>query len=136
MQPRSSIARPSSSMGNWQWLTTTSRALSVERKRNLDAALDWANRAVALQPKTAAFQDTLGSVRLARGEVDPAIAAFRMAVSLNPKNADFYYGLGQALAQKGSKTEGVEAFRKALSVNPSFAHSAEARKRIEELGSK
>ena len=111
-------------------------ALSVERKHNLDAALDWANRAVALQPNTAAFQDTLGSVRLARGEVDPAIAAFRKAASSTPTNANFYYGLGQALAQKGSKREAVEAFRTALSVNPGFARSAEARKRIEELAGK
>lgn len=110
-------------------------SLSAERKHNLDAALDWANRAVALQPDMAAFQDTLGSVRLARGEVDPAIAAFRKAAASTPKDANFYYGLGQALAQKGNKREAVEAFRTALSVNPGFAHSAEARKRIEELGS-
>lgn len=109
-------------------------AMSAERRQNLDAALDWAKRAVAADPDMAEFHDTLGSVYLARGDAGAAIAAYRKATSLAPKNAAFYYGLGEALARKGDKQQAVAAFKTALSVNPSFARSAEAQKRIEALG--
>lgn len=109
-------------------------AMSAERRQNLDVALDWAKRAVAVDPNMGELQDTLGSVYLARGESNPAIAAYRKATTLAPKNAEFYYGLGEALAQKGDKQEAIAAFKKALSVNPSFARSAEAQKRIAALG--
>lgn len=111
-------------------------AMSAERRQNLDAALDWAKRAVAIDPTLADFQDTLGSVHLARGESDAAIAAYRKATTLAPKNAEFYYGLGEALAQKGDKPGAVAAFKTALSVNPSFARSAETQKRIAALDGK
>jgi tetratricopeptide (TPR) repeat protein len=108
-------------------------ALGAQRKRDLDAALKAAKRAVELGPNVAEFHDTLGSVYLARGELDAAIAEFRRAAAAKPPVAAHYYHLGLALAQRSRKGEAIEALTRALSVNPNFADAREARRKIAEL---
>ncbi len=109
-------------------------ALDAARKRDLDEALKAAKRAVELAPNVGPFHDTLGSVHLARGELDPAIAAFRIAADAKPPDADHYYRLGVALEQKGLKSEAIGALKQALAVNPGFANAADARRRLAQLG--
>ena len=58
-------------------------------RRNLDKALQHAEKAVELSPSTAGYLDTLAEVHFQRGDKDKAIAMQKRAVKLNPKKS--YY---------------------------------------------
>lgn len=70
--------------------------LLVARKASLDEALTLATRAVDKEPGRAAFFDTLGLVRQARGDLPGAHQAFERAVVLEPGNAQYRQHLSQA----------------------------------------
>lgn len=63
--------------------------LSVCCRRNLDQALQHAEKAVELAPTSAGYLDTLAEVHFQRGNKDKAIALQKRAVELNPKKS--YY---------------------------------------------
>jgi tetratricopeptide (TPR) repeat protein len=54
-------------------------------RRNLDAALTHAARAVELAPDTPAYLDTLAEVHFQRGEKDKAVAVQKKVIELDPK---------------------------------------------------
>jgi tetratricopeptide (TPR) repeat protein len=58
-------------------------------RRNLDAGLEHARKAVELAPESAGYHDTLGEVYFQRGDREEALAAARKSVELAPKNAYF-----------------------------------------------
>lgn len=58
-------------------------------RRNLDQALQHAEKAVELAPNHAGYLDTLAEIHFQRGKKDKAIALQRRAVELNPKKS--YY---------------------------------------------
>jgi tetratricopeptide (TPR) repeat protein len=59
--------------------------LSACCRRNLDAALGHALRAVELEPGTASFHDTLAEIYFQRGDKEKALVALKKAIELNPK---------------------------------------------------
>ena len=107
---------------------------AAERRVNLDEAVTWAKKAVSLQPQIAQFQDTLGWVYRARGELDQAALALNKAVSLNPSDPDVFYHLGLVYAEAGKNREAATALKKALDLKPDFPASADARRRLVQLG--
>ena len=76
--------------------------------------------------------DTLGFVRLARGELDAAVAAFKGALEVQPHYATARYHLGLALARKGQRDEALAALRGALESGP-FPEADEARTELAKL---
>lgn len=106
--------------------------LAAERKERLDDALRWAIRAIELAPDEVAFQDTLGWVRRARGELDEAAKVFEAAAA-NSDLADIPYRLGIVYSEQGRKREAVAAFKKALEIDNNFANAADAESRIDAL---
>lgn len=107
--------------------------LLVQRRQKLDDALRFAKKAVALAPEAAQFQDTLGTVYLARGEPDQAITPLQKAAASKPPQAEFYFRLGVAHDKKGNRKEAVDAYKKALAIDGNFPQSENARKRLEHL---
>jgi tetratricopeptide (TPR) repeat protein len=79
---------------------------------------------VRLRPRTAAFLDSRGHVRLNRGQYDLAIADYDAALQENPKLAAAMYGRGVAKARKGAKAEGEADLKAALAINPRLAQRA------------
>lgn len=71
------------------WAHNSAAWLSACCRRNLDPALDHAEKAVALAPDHAGYLDTLAEVHFQRGNKDKAIAVQKRAIELNPKKA--YY---------------------------------------------
>ena len=65
-----------------------------------------------------------GQLLLKRGQVDPAIAAFKKALVIDPDFAEVYYGLGLAFMKKGEADEAIIGFRRSLELDPTNAEAA------------
>lgn len=85
--------------------------------QDLNKALDDCNRALGLAPKTAAFLDSRGLVRLRLGDNDRAIADYDAALAIQPKLAWSLYGRGLAKLRKGMKAEGDADIAAARALN-------------------
>ncbi len=80
-------------------------ALGLSRVREGDCGLEAIEKALELLPDAPHLLDSLGTVRLARGETEEAIAAYRRAVELDPGHAVYRFNLSVALARDGKIRE-------------------------------
>lgn len=110
--------------------------MAAERKENLKAALVWAKKAVELAPDVAEFQDTLGWVYRARGELANAVSALEKASRAIPPKAEIFYHLGIAYSEQGNAAASRPALEKALELNKSFKGADDARQRLLKMGKK
>ncbi len=92
---------------------------------NFDRALALASRFE--QSSIPGFLDTLGWVRLRRGETVEAVEVLRRAVALAPDVPLLLYHLGAALIRAGDVAEGRAFIRKALDIRPNFDDAPSAR---------
>jgi len=107
--------------------------LAAERKGNLDQALKWAQRATKLAPKQAQFQDTLGWVYRARGELGRALTVLREASAADPGSGEILYHLAVVYAEQRNTKAAVETLNKALSAQKDFAGANRARQLLADL---
>jgi len=105
-----------------------------QSKRSNDAALDFAAKALALDPNNA---DALASksYALTRGAryawlpgstqylAEQAVEAGERAVALDDRDADAYFALAFATAAVGDIERGLDLYRKAIELNPNHAPS-------------
>jgi predicted Zn-dependent protease len=71
------------------WAYNQAAWLSACCRRNLDKALAYARKAVALAPRAAGYQDTLAEVLFQLGKKDEAVAVQKKVVDLDPKREYF-----------------------------------------------
>src|SRR5579864_8117962 len=93
--------------------------LLAENGSDLNAALDYAERARRLFPKLQAASDTLGWVYFKKNMIDEAIGILRDVVKENPADALYRYHLAAALDKKGDHPAAIEELKAALKSNPS-----------------
>lgn len=105
--------------------------LLAEQGEDLELAVALATRAARIDPQPGVL-DTLGWVRLRRGEIEPAIAVFEKALEQQPDFSTARYHLGLALVQRGDDEAARQAFRAALDGGP-FPESEAARRELERL---
>lgn len=74
---------------NSAWAYNSLAWLCASTRRRLDAALEHAQRAVALEPTHAGYHDTLAETHFQRGDKDKAIAEIRRSIALDDKRAYF-----------------------------------------------
>ncbi len=91
---------------------------SEANKELLDAALQEAETAIALDDKDAMSYFILGRIHLIRREYDLSISDLRTAVDLNPCLATAYCGLGDALSYSGRMAEAIPHFEEAIRLSP------------------
>lgn len=103
--------------------------MAAENRRELDSALVWAQRAVRLSPRVAAFHGTLGWVHRARGDLKAATGALESAASLGPQ-AETLYRLGVVYRESGQRTKAAAAFDRALELDPKHGAAATARREL------
>jgi tetratricopeptide (TPR) repeat protein len=108
--------------------------MAAARKEKLNEALQWSRKAVEIAPEQAALYDTLAAVHRARGEAQPAIAAWEKAVSIKPTAPVYLYRLGVAYADAGRSRDAVDALKRSLKSGGAFAEAADARRRLQQLG--
>ena len=96
------------------------------------AADRWFAEAVRQAPSLPAAYAEWGEARLARGDLDGAIAKFSLAHERGPRFADPLKGWGDALGRQGRWSEAVRRYDQALADAPAWrdlirAHAVAAR---------
>jgi tetratricopeptide (TPR) repeat protein len=71
------------------WAHNSLAWLCAATRRNLDTALEHAQKAVALEPTTAGYHDTLAETYFRRGEQDKAIEEIKKSIALDGKRQYF-----------------------------------------------
>jgi predicted O-linked N-acetylglucosamine transferase (SPINDLY family) len=92
---------------------------------NAREALDFLQRAVAIQPADALYHFSLGQTLSILNRHDQAIAAFTQALQLRPQFPDAWSALGTALHGKMRLNEAIGAYRQALAQQPGHFDAAQ-----------
>lgn len=95
------------------------------REQQPAPALSALREAVALDPTSATYRNTLGLLYLELRRPDLAIEEFQRAVEIDPRQADGHLNLGIALAETGRWSDAVTAYRTAISL-PTLRNEAVA----------
>jgi tetratricopeptide (TPR) repeat protein len=99
--------------------------LLADMGKNLDEALELAQKAEKEDPSQPQYQDTLGWVYLKKGEAASALQIFQNLSRKSPENTTFGYHLGMALLEKGDSKGAIVALETALRGQPSQGEEAE-----------
>ena len=100
------------------------RGIEAHRSGQHDLAIDWLDKAIALESDFAEAHYTRGFV-LALGKKDcmRAIDSFRAATEFEPNHAEAWYQLGKCHQDGDVEDEAVASFRKAVDSNRRHAAS-------------
>ena len=90
---------------------------------NSRPAVEYFNRALALNSDWAEAHNNLGNVLAAEGKPDEAVACYRRALKLKPNLAMAHHNLGSALRVQGKLDEAAACARQALKLAPTFAEA-------------
>lgn len=106
----------------------------VEQRRDLEAALDMIERAVAGQPDDGYITDSLGWVLYRLGRYQAALPHMLRAVELTPTDPIINDHLGDVLWMVGREREARFQWQRALSLEPETEEDAERIRRKLEVG--
>ena len=102
-------------------VSEASKLLQLARENmsagNLDASIEYLNKAISLDDKNSYAYVGLGNAYTQKNEPDKAVEYFNKAISLDDKNSYAYVGLGNAYTQKNEPDKAVEYFNKAISLD-------------------
>jgi tetratricopeptide (TPR) repeat protein len=90
------------------------RGLTQAKQGQSALALSSLQEAIALDPGSALYHDSLGLLLLDLGQINPAIAELTKASELDPSRGDSLFHLGTALAEARRWEDAVAAYRKAI----------------------
>ena len=107
----------------------------AERGASLDTALQLAETAKAAMPDQPEVNDTLGWIYFKKDMLPSAIAAFQHTLELDPKNGPASYHLALAYQKSGNRVDARRFLEQCLKLNPTSDYSADAKRRLETLGS-
>ena len=88
---------------------------------HIDAAIDHARRALALQPDNPVALQALGNALYDAQRFDEAIGIYHQGLAVQPNSAGIYNNLGNALHAAGKLEEAAEAYRHAVTLRPDAA---------------
>ena len=108
--------------------------LAAQQQKDLGPALEWARKAVELEPRNFGFLDTLAAVQLASGDAEAALRSIQQAQKLAPQLPYLKYRQGLALEKLGQATQAAQAYQESLKSGAKFDGAEDARKRLAALG--
>jgi len=93
-------------------------------EKDFDGSIEYALRAIELDPKLASAYNSLG-VAYANGKKDfqKAIEYYRQAIVLNPKYGTAYQNMGEAQFLAGSINDALGSYEKCLEIDPQSAQA-------------
>ncbi|MCX7888890.1 MAG: tetratricopeptide repeat protein [Rhodobacteraceae bacterium] len=106
----------------------------VERRINLEQALDMIRRAVRAEPDSGAIVDSLGWALYRLGRYDEAVVEMEKAISLMPSDPVLNDHLGDVYWAVGRRREAEFQWRRALSFEPNEDTETERIRRKLEIG--
>lgn len=95
-------------------------------------ALEYAQKAVALNNRSAMARDTLGWIYYKMGKLDKAYDELKTGLKQSADHLFLNYHIGMVLEQQGKHDEAVSYFEAALEKNTDFAGAENARKLIKQ----
>jgi adenylate cyclase len=98
----------------WQWYG------AAKPKETYKRAVDYAHKAVALDPREAWARVALGMVLLYDNKHDQAIAQFEEGLKANPNNADLLAGSADPYLFNGQPDEAVNKAKEGMRLNPYY----------------
>jgi predicted Zn-dependent protease len=96
-------------------------------------ALELAEKAHQLSPKSPAIKDTLGWILVRRGDAKRGLEILRSASEEMPKNAEVQYHYAAALAKDGQKDEARRVLEVAVNSGQTFTDLDDARALLKSL---
>ncbi len=105
--------------------------LWADRNIRLDTALDYANRALKIEPKNAAFLDTRGWIHFRAGRFPAAHQDIQRAWNLMPGDPTVADHLGDVLHALNREAEAIRYWKKSLEADP---HNPTVREKIKSRG--
>ena len=96
--------------------------LADSATENRNEALQFARRALELDPDDAAAHCAMGKARIVRREHAQAIADLQLAIDLNPSLAWAHYGLGAAAVFSGDPERAIAHLESAIRLSPRDQH--------------
>lgn len=96
----------------------------TERHENLPEAEELLRKAHRLAPEEAAITDSLGWVRIERGDVSGGLTMLEKAVQQIPEDPEVNYHLGEAYWRLGRRTEAIDQWNMALGLHPTPSDEA------------
>ncbi|WP_226593912.1 tetratricopeptide repeat protein, partial [Microseira wollei] len=98
---------------------------AVQKKSagNLDAALDYEQKASTIKPDYAEAHYSLGNVLLQQGKFDAAAISYQKALTIKPDFFEVHNDLGNVLFQQSKLDAAAESYQKALAIKPDFAEA-------------
>jgi tetratricopeptide (TPR) repeat protein len=107
----------------------------AERGANLDTALQLAQTAKAAMPDQPQVNDTLGWVYFKKDMLPMAISTLQHTLELDSNNGPASYHLALVYEKSGNRAEAKRLLQQSLKLNPTADFSADAKRRLETLGS-
>jgi tetratricopeptide (TPR) repeat protein len=97
-------------------------ALCLSSLKQYSRAQSTLKQALDLSPNAAEWVE-LGAVRLPKGDIQGAIAAFEKAMELDPEMPDAYNAAGAIWFEAGDTARGEAALRNAIRLQPNYAQA-------------
>lgn len=86
----------------------------------LSEAEDWLTKALALQPESATFHNSLGNVQRRLQHLDQAIVHYQKALALEPNLPAVHNNLGIVFQQQKDWQQACQHFEKAIALKPHY----------------
>ena len=96
-----------------------------QSKNNLDTAIVYYRRAIALQPDLAVAHYNLGTIWKALGQLEKAIASYKMALEFQPESPGIHYAIANILQQQDKYELASDRYQKAMEVKHSSLKAIE-----------
>lgn len=91
------------------------------RKGNATEAIDYVQRAIALESRDAAFHTTLAELHWSAGNAAGAETEFAKALALAPRSAEALFSFGRYQLAMGASAKAAATLKRAVALNPQWA---------------
>jgi tetratricopeptide (TPR) repeat protein len=100
------------------WLGYNILGLVFFQQGQVDEAMDYYQKSLAINPSYALAHYNLGLALAQKGRTDEAMAQYQKALEIDPAFVDASYNLGNDFFQKGQVDEAIVHYQKVLEINP------------------